>query len=278
MRRHPLLALLVLIPVLSLLASCGASGGDEAKTDGTTATTTAGSDDDSSTTVDGSGDDSGGSGERPTSAQLADLLPTVDDIGGDYEQSDEDLSDEADSSDDSGDDSSSDEGSDPTEEAIIEACPGAEILNELDNTSDDNADEVSREFSTPADATIEVALDPTPDQFDEDTVDQVVEALSDCGKITTEDEDGNAIEMEISAEKTDEYGDFGVSMKMNASFSLMGMTIPIDFEGLIFSVDGTTVSVVATSGLDDTTFEAVPGDYDKIPDIATLMEDRVASL
>lgn len=280
MRRHPLLALLALIPVLSLLAGCGASGGDDATAQDKATTTAASTDDEttdepadggtSTTEGDDSSDDPSGG---PTSAALAELLPTLDEIGTGYEVSDEDLTDDPPSSDDS-----SDDGSDPTQDAIEEACPGAKILEDLDNTSDDNADEVSREFSTAADATVEVALDPTPDQFDQETVDKVVEALSDCGKITTEDEDGNAIEMEITAEKNDDYGDFGLTMTMNASFSLMGMTIPIDFKGVIFSVDGTTVSVIATSGLDDTTFEAVDGDYDKIPDLAATMEERVGSL
>ena len=48
--------------------------------------------------------------------------------------------------------------------------------------------------------------------------------------------------------------------------------------GLIFSVDGTVVSVVATSGLDDTTFEVVEGDYDLVPGLAAEMQDRVAAL
>lgn len=290
MRRSPVLALLVVLPILAFLAGCGASGGDDADSgDKTTTTAAAGSDDQTTDTADDepvdettttAGDEDPGSGV--TSAALADILPTVKDIGTGYEMSDEDLSgDEASDSDDS--DESSDgedvaEEDDPVEQAIIEACPGAEILDELDNSSDDNVDEVSREFETPADATIEVALDPTPDKFDEATVDQVVEALSDCGKIETEDEDGNAITMEISAEKNDEFGGFGLTMSMTASFSMMGMTIPIEFKGLIFDVDGTTVSVIATSGLDEATFKSVPGDYDKLPELAGLMQERVEAL
>lgn len=279
MRRSPLLVLLALVPVLAFLASCGTSGGDDADSGDKTTTTAAASDDegadepvDEPTTTKADDGDSGGS---VTSAQLADILPTVDDVPAGYEVSDEDLGDEPEESDDP--DESSDE-EDPTEQAMIEACPGAEILEELDNSSEDNADEVSREFSNEADATLEVALDPTPDQFDEATVDKVVDALSDCGTIETEDEDGNAITMEISAEKTDEYGDFGVRMTMSAEFSMMGMTIPIEFEGLIFDVGGVTVSVTASSGLDDATFEPVPGDYDVIPELASSMQERVESL
>lgn len=279
MRRSPLLILLALIPALSLLAACGASGGDDAGSDDTPTTTAAESDGggDPTTTAAGSADP-GDSGDGPTPAALAEILPTVDDIGPGYEVSDEDLADDADDADDAGDDEDdADEESDPTEQAIIDACPGAEFLDELDS-SGASTTEVSREFSTEADATIEVALDGTPPDFDEATVDQVVEALSDCGPISTEDEDGNAIEMEISAEKTDEYGDYGLSMSLTARFSMMGMTIPIEFEGLIFSVDGTSVSVVATSGLDDNTMESVPADVELVPELAALMQERVEAL
>ena len=280
MRRHPILAVLVVLPILAFLAGCGASGGDDkADSDAKTTTTAAASDDegtdepvDDETTTTA---DSGDSGSDATTEALVGILPTAEEIGPDYEVSDEDLTTEAD--DDEADDTSDDE-NDPTEQAIIDACPGAEILNELDNSSGSNADEVSREFENASQATIEVALDPTPDDFDEATVDKVVEALSDCGTIETSDEDGNAISMEISAERADDFGDFGVSMTMTATFSMMGSEIPIEFHGLIFSVDGTTVSVIATSGLDENTFEGVPGDYDLIPDIAAMMEERVASL
>jgi len=275
MRRSPILILLVLVPVLSLLASCGASGGDDVSSDAKTTTTTAGgdegaddepADDETTTTV------AGGSGL--TSADLADILPTAEDIGEGYEMSSEDLDDEPEESSD-GDD---EEEADPTEEAILEACPGASVLDELDSGSDANPDEVSREFSTKSDTTIEVALDPTADDFTAENVDKVVEALADCGTIKTEDEDGNAIEMTIKAEPTDAYGDYGLEMSMDATFDLMGTPVKIEFRGLIFGVDGATVSVVATSGLDDATFEYVPGDYDLVPGLAAEMQDRVAAL
>ncbi|MCU1371801.1 MAG: hypothetical protein JWO77_2995 [Ilumatobacteraceae bacterium] len=283
MRRSPVLALLVVLPILAFLAGCGASAGDDADSVDKTSTAAETSDEgdpgddttgDGTTTTAADGDDPG---TGVTSAALAEILPTEDDLPDGYTMSDEDLGDSTDADDEADDESSTDD-EDPTEQAIIDACPGAEILEQLDNSSDANTDEVSREFETEADATIEVALDPTPEGFDEDTVDQVVEALSDCEKIETEDEEGNAITMEIKAETYDDHGDFGLAMTMTAEFSMMGMTVPIEFKGLIFDVDGTTVSVVATSGLDDATFESVPGDYDALPDLAALMQDRVGSL
>ena len=275
MRRTPLLILLALVPVLSLLAACGASGGDDsASSDAKTTTTAAASDgdgtDDEQTTTTAGDDEDQGSGL--TSADLAEVLPAAEDIGEGYEMSDEDLDDTpAESTDDESDTP------DPTEEAILEDCPGAEILNELDSSSD-NADEVSREFSTKSKSSIEVSLDPTAGDFTAENVDKVVEALADCGTIKTSDGDGNAIEMTIKAESTDEYGDYGLQMSMDATFDLMGTPVKIQFRGLIFSVDGTVVSVVATSGLDDTTFEVVEGDYDLVPGLAAEMQDRVAAL
>ncbi len=260
MRRTPVLALLVLVPVLSLLAACGASGGDGRTSAGNTSST-------SSTTAEE------GDARSATSADLADILPTVEDIGEGYEVSDEDLDDTP--AEPTDDDSAT---ADPTQKAILEACPGAKILDELDSGSSDNADEVSREFSTDADATVEVSLDPTVGTFTAENADKVVQALADCGTIKTTDEDGAKIEMTIEAEPTEEHGDYGLKMTMEATFELMGAPVNIEFRGLIFSVDGTVVSVVATSGLDDATFQFVPGDYDLVPDLATEMQDRVAAL
>jgi hypothetical protein len=244
MRRSPTLALLVVLPFLAFLAACGASGGDDSAASTTTTAL--------------------------SSATLAGALPTAADIGPDYEVSDEDLSDEADDDEATEDDDSSDE-------AIYDACPGAKVLEDLD-TGEANPDEVSREFSTDTDKTVEVALDPTPGSFTEAKVDEVVEALADCGTIKTADEDGNEIEMTITADRTDEYGDFGIEMGMNASFDLMGTPAKIEFRGVIFSVDGVTVSVVAASGLDDATLDFVAGDYDLVPEIATSTAERVSAL
>lgn len=279
MRRHPLLALLVLIPVLSLLAGCGTSGGNDAADSDAKTTTTARSDDegtddpvDETTTT--TADDGGDSGDRPSTEELVDLLPTAKEIGPGYTMSDENLGDDPD--DDSGSDDSDDE-PDPTEQAMIDQCPGATFLEELDD-SGESTTEISREFENEAEATIEVALDPEPPKFSEETVGKIVEALADCGTIEATDEDGGSIEMTMTAEEYDEHGDFGVAVEMDAEYSLQGVTIPIAFRGVIFSVDGTAVSVVATSGLDEQTFEQVPADYDLLPDLAAMMEERVASL
>jgi hypothetical protein len=263
MRRHPLLALLVLIPVLALVAGCGASGGKDALDTGATATTTTGGDD--------------GSEDRPSTEALVDILPTADDIGNGYKMSDENLGDEADDEDSDEQGTGSEEGPDPTEQAMIEQCPGAKFLEELDD-SGESTTEISREFENEAEATIEVALDPEPPKFTEDTVDKLVEALSDCGTIEAEDGEGGTFTMTMKAEDYDDHGDFGVAVEMDAEYTMMGSTVPIAFRGVIFSVDGTAVSVVATSGLDEDTFEQVDGDYDLLPDLADLMEERVSSL
>ncbi|MGN6696279.1 MAG: hypothetical protein ACTHN0_19030 [Aquihabitans sp.] len=283
MRRHPIIALLVLIPVLSLLAGCGTSGGKEAVDTDAKTTTTAASDDegtdepvDDETTTTAEGDDEGDS-DRPSTEALVDILPTAEDIGNGYEMSDEDLGEEAgeDDSDDQG--TGSEDDPDPTEQAMIEQCPGAKFLEELDD-SGESTTEISREFENAAEATIEVALDPEPPKFTEDTVDKLVEALSDCGTIEADDGEGGTIKMTMKAEDYDDNGDFGVAVEMDAEYTMMGSTIPIAFRGVIFSVDGTAVSVVATSGLDEDTYEQVDGDYDLLPDLADLMAERVGSL
>jgi hypothetical protein len=261
MRRTPSLLLVALIPVLALLAACGTSGGAEL--------TSSGEKSETSTTA-GDNGENGDTGDAPTPAALAALLPTVDEVGAGYKVSDENL-------DGSSDDSEKSDAPDPTDQAILDACPGAKFLDELDN-ADDSAGEVHREFNTDQDATIEVSLDATPDGFDEKTVDQIVKALADCETITTHDDDGGDITMDLSATKSDAFGDFGLEMKMRATFTVMGTEIPIEFRGVVFSVDGTTVSVTASSGLDEATYEEIPGDYDAVPELAGLMEERVGSL
>lgn len=257
MRRTPILALLVLVPVLSLLAACGASGGEQGAGSDQAATTAAEND------------------EPPSTAALADALPTVDDVGNGYEMSEEDLDGEASNDPDEDDDN---DGSDPTDQAIIDACPGAEILNELEN-EDDSSDEITREFSKAGDVSIEVGLDPTPGNFTEETVDKVIEALADCETITTTDEEtGGEIELTLEAERNDDYGDFGLELSMSATFELLGQPVSIEFQGVIFSVNGVTASVVATSGFDEDTFEVVEGDYDLVPELATLLDERVSAL
>jgi hypothetical protein len=251
MRRSPLLPLLILAPLVALLAACGVSEGVEQPTaGGETPTTVA---------------------DGPSAAELAGILPTAEEVGDGYEVSEEDLTDEAEEPD-------AEDEEDPTEDAILEACPGAKVLEELDDTSGDNPDEVSREFETDDDRTLEVSLDPTGGDFTEENLDTVVEALADCGTIKTKDDEGNDIEMTLEAERDDRYGDYGVAMTMDATFELFDEALTIEFRGQIFNVDGVTVSVVATSGLDDATFEVVPGDYDKVAELATEMQDRVAAL
>jgi len=284
MRRHPILALLVLVPVLSLLASCGASGGtDTAGSDAKTTTSASASDDDGTDepadeTTTTAEDEDGDDGDQPSTEALVDLLPTADEIGPGYEVSDESLGDDADdASDDVQEADDADDEEDPLDKALVEQCPGAEFLDELDD-SGESTTEVSRSFENESEATVEVALDPKPPKFTEDTVGKIVEALADCGTIEATDDDGAGIKMTLKAEEYDDQGDFGIAVEMDAEYTLMGSTIPIEFRGVIFSVDGTAVSVIATSGLDGATYALVPGDYDLLPDLAATMEERVASL
>ena len=257
--RRPLLIALTAFALL--LVGCGTSGGSDsssAKTEG----------DSTATTEDGSP-------KKVTSKQLEAILPKAADIGAGYEVSDTKRAGESSSS----TTTSSDTGTttpDPMQAEMEKQCPKAAELDFLDDTDTTN-DDVSVEFKNDKDQGIEVSLDPTGGPVTEDNIDQVIEAFNDCGTLTVTDPDMGEMTMELSAKPTD-VGDFGADITMNAKLDLFGVPVTLDFHGLIFSVDGVTVGVTASSGLDANTMEPTPIDDEDLPDLAAEMESRVKTL
>ena len=181
--------ILVLMAGSLLVAACGTSGGDgAASSDGTSDATT--------TTAPPA---------TVTSEDLEAILPMASDIGPDYtlEESSDDESDDEDEDDETSTTEGDEE--DPTDKAFEEACPKAKELDLMDDEAEENDDEVSVEFSTPQDQGIEVALDPTPGEFDEATLDEVIEAFNDCGTVEYEDPDAGTISMTLAAEPLEGY-------------------------------------------------------------------------
>lgn len=265
-----------LIAAALLLAGCGASGGDAATTSrsggqepASTTTADAGGDDGGDDETTTTGEDDGG-GKELTSDDLEAILPTAADIGPDYEvKEDDDDVYESTTTTAPGEE-------DPTEAALREACPKAA---ELDLMSDEaNEDEVGVEFATEDDRGIEVTLDPTPVGIDDDTIDDIVEAFNDCGVVEFEDPDSGSMTMELSAERLDGVGDFGIEIRLDTALTLFGVPITIGFHGYLFDVDGVGVSVTSSDGLDPGTFESVEGDDDLLPGLAAEMEQRVEAL
>ena len=267
--RRTLLLLIALLGTLGLLAGCGTSGGDDAT--GTTAANGSSADD---KTDDGSDE---GSGSMPTTEELEALLPTAEEVGSDYTEQAPDTGDDGEDSADSTDDE--------MDQKFEEACPGISELEFLDmGSSDDGEDDsVTASFATDDDREVEVTLDPTLDQLNEDNLDTLVDALDGCDDIeVTDEEEGFSFTISLQAERDDTYGDFGLAMTFEATIAFFGMEIPLTFAGQAFSVDGIGVTVSATSGVieDEEAFEMtpVPYDADVLADLSALMEERVGSL
>lgn len=274
--RRTLLALIALLAAVGLLASCGTSGGND-----DASTTTAAADDgaadegtsdesgsDEGSSDEGSSDEGSSSGSDATAEELVALLPTAEEVGGDYQLDDSGV--------DEGDDDSDDEEMDAQFE---EACPGIAELEFLGQG--DGQPSAVASFSTEDDREIEVELDPAADELSGDNIDAIVEALADCKGVEVADEEmGGSFTIDIAAERDDTYGDVGLRMDMTATIALFGMEIPFSFAGQAFSVDGIGVFVSATSGVleDEENFEMtpVPLDEDVLASVSELMAERVA--
>ncbi|WP_426573371.1 hypothetical protein [Aquihabitans sp. McL0605] len=256
MRRSLIVAL---IAASLLFAGCGTSGGDDAATDddGAAVTTTAA---DSSTTE---------AQHAPVSkADLESILPTADDIGPAYTVKEPDH--------EQGGTTTTTVAEDPADAALAKACPEAAKLGLMDDEVND--DEVAREFSTQDGRGIEITLDPTPTGMSDAAVDDIVEALNSCDTITYTDPDSGKVSMDLSAERLADIGEYGVDVSLKASFELFEVPVALEFHGYLFVVNGVGVTVTASSGLDQSTFETVPADTDRLEPLSIEMEQRVKTV
>lgn len=252
------------------VAACSTSG-QNASTDGGTATTAVASD---PSTTTGSGDPvpspsttEATSGPREvTVADLETILPTAREVGGSYDI------------DDSGGDN--DSSSDPASDAAFEtACPGASDLFESDVDDDEESAEVSMQDGD--NRVFEVTLDPVPDPvFDEDSIDQLVDAINGCDTVIFTDDDGWDFTIDLEVERDDAFGDVGVLMSMEVTLDRSELDAPLEIGYTLrsFLVDTVTVSVSASDGIDDVTYETIPRDDTIVEEYAEVMETRVIDL
>lgn len=274
MRRTPLTLVLAVLASFALLAGCGASGGSDDASDTTVAETTAPeAPDDTTTTTDDDTDDDEGDDPDPsgsiTEADLEAILPTAADVGNGYVLGEDDEAEDDDESD-----------ADDTDAAFEEACPA---LNELEFDGEE-VEGPSRTFEVPGDEreiSVQLSLDPTV--FAEDEIDDLIAAFDECGQVDiTDDESGMGISFELAAERSDEFGDYGMQLDLDASFAFFGAPIEIQLRGLIFGLNGVGVFISAASGMDEgeSGFELtpVPLDEDVLLEVAALMEERVGAL
>lgn len=257
--------LAILLTASLLLAGCGTSGGN----DDDAATTAANGEPTTTAAPDEDEDDQAGDASSVTGEQLEAILPTAADLGPEWtldelvgagEAVDDDEADELDPD-------------DPADAAIAEACPEAAALDFGDDSS---PEDVSATFSTDEDLGMEVSLGPVPSRFTEDGLDEVIDALAACTDIDLE-QDGIPMSMDIGAERSDEYGDYGARINFDIGFSVMGQELSLTLVGNLFVVDGVAVGVVATSGFDQVVGEPVDAPLDLLADLSAEMETRVRS-
>jgi hypothetical protein len=264
--RRPALA--IVLAASFLLAACGTSGGGDSAT--TTAAEAPANGESAPTTTPDAGGEGDPSPAEVTGEQLEAILPTAEDLGPEW------VLDELVGAGEATDDDEADglDAEDPTDAAIAEACPEAAALDFGDDSS---PEDVSATFSTEQDLGMEVSLGPVPPRFTEAGLDEVIAALAECTNITLE-EDGIPMSMDIAAERSDEFGDYGARIEFDIAFSVMGQELALTLVGNLFVVDGVAVGVVATSGFDAGTGELVDAPLELLAELSTEMEGRVRAL
>jgi len=203
----------------------------------------------------------GDAAEPPSLTALARLLPAATDVGHGYRRSSPDPTDEG-------------KGKDAADTAVAKACPEAEAL---DNT-DDDAENRSATFRAADSKTIAVTVMAARDLgFARDEVDEIVDALNACKTIRYRDDDGQRVSAELSAERNDRYGSFGIGVRYQVAFgSDRPLTLTYDIVVFVHGPVGATVTT--TSGIDDRRFTSVPGDPELIDPLATELDRRIGAL
>lgn len=197
-----------------------------------------------------------------TAADLADLLPSAEDIGPDYR-----IDTESDDDDDS-------------DKTFEKACPEVAELMKMDTDSDSS--DIERNFTTDDDRSVGVsiskAIDTTP-VANEEKLAKMVDAVNKCG-VVHETQNGTDLTVTMSMDKDGSFGDFGgvLTIKMHAESPML--PAPMDIEGKIrvFAVGNVGVMISAIGGVDSDTGVSVPADYDVIATQATRLEQGIADL
>ena len=252
-----------------LLVAVACGDDDDTATTATTAaadeetTTTAPDDDEVDADDDDDDDDDGEDGGDDVEADLAALLPDVSAIEPGYTEVPGIGGDE-----DDGD------GEDGIEAALAEACPEAAAMLDED---DDEDDTVEREYGGELERSVSVGLDPTPRNLEADTIDDAVAAVASCETMTL-DQDGMEVTIDLTAARDDTYGDRGVLLTMQLSMAHPQLPAPMTLEmrGRIFQVGDLGAHVNVTSGIDESTFEPVAGDFHLLDTLAAELESAAA--
>jgi hypothetical protein len=196
-------------------------------------------------------------------------MPDADQVGDGFEVTEDD--DGADSDDD--EDTASDR-------AVEEACPAAaEYFEDVDDNADE-ADQLKRTYEHADTRQVEITLDPTgSDQRALADIDRTAELFNSCGEIEYE-ERGTTTRMTIRAEVDEETVTKGLVLDIHFVVASPSLTAPLDvkLKGMLFLVDDVSVSVMMIDGLDEETMEPIESDFDRLYDLAALMEREVSEV
>lgn len=202
-----------------------------------------------------------------TVADLEKLLPTAAQVGPDYRV-------------DSSNDGNGDEDV-AMSDAMDKACPDAGALLDAQNNDGPTAD---RSFTTDDSRSVEVQFEPGNSDMsgigNEAELDKLVAALNSCKTISYTDKDGLHFELTLKAKKDSSFGDIGIVMDMDMMLSgdLLPKEVPFSAHFRIFQQGAVTVTVSASSGLDQATLEAVPADVDVLETLSKKADDDVSRL
>ena len=169
---------------------------------------------------------------------------------------------------------SSNDPNDPANKAITKACPdAAKILNSPDDPHDAK---VSYKVANDGRG-IETDAGRNHQGITSAGIDKVVAAIAKCSTIAWTDA-GASYTGTLTAKRDDTYGDFGMQINYDITVAGNGQSIVVHAVGVLWERGGLTGGVLITSGFDQATGAAVPGDFDRLAPIASTIDANLKTL
>lgn len=216
----------------------------------------------------GGGADAGSGGSGGTSVtveQLEELLPARADLDPAYRPAEDDDDDDGAAMDD----------------ALEEACPDAAALSEQLGTDEDEDEgqKATRAFEAADGRSFEVTLNAAPKSITDDEFEAMTDALNGCDEITFS-EGGFDYTMVLEVETDDELGDqaFRATFLLTAESSALPEPLEIELHALSFRRGSVGVTIMATDGIDEDTFQAIPADVELVEEWGERLDSEVADL
>lgn len=207
----------------------------------------------------------GPTGDGPSPAQLAAVLPTLADVGDGWVQVDDDATSEALS----------------TDRALADQCPAlARVLEARPTAADGDADRVARRFVDGDGRELVVALDPTPPMLTDDALRDAVDATNRCPEVVSEDRDGVRATVRLQAAVDPDHGEQALKFQGAVAVQLPSEDEPISLNqyGLAFRTGAVAVRITATDGIDPESLDVNRTDVDLLASLSDRLEASVDDL